>query len=374
MIDGYGANFQRGALLRGQRRYKEASEFLGRAIEADPEKAYAYAELALCFNDWGGHERKALGAIDRAIALEPTNARFHGWKGWILVCQRKYKNALKVANRAVEMDPVCIVALNAQANAFTRLANWKQAEASARRILALSINDIPALNLLAQALRIRGRAKESGETVRRILALLPNNAFGHMNAGYSAIEVGDHLRANEHFLVSLQMDPHSELARQGLLYSLQSRVWMFRANLSFLVFARRPMTLRGFISLVVVVIGIVLLRLFLEWFHQGLGNLMITALVVIFLYMTVLSRVTGNIFLCFDPMGRRALKLQDKIFAGVLAAALAFALGRALFSHQWGLFLAMIAFLGMFAVSIYYPQIKDRWQKRRKNPEELLEL
>jgi Tfp pilus assembly protein PilF len=50
----YHSNLQRGVLLRNQRRYQEASVFLGKAIEHDPEKSPAYAELAICLNDLGG--------------------------------------------------------------------------------------------------------------------------------------------------------------------------------------------------------------------------------------------------------------------------------------------------------------------------------
>jgi tetratricopeptide (TPR) repeat protein len=287
-------------------------------------------------------------------------------KGWILVCQRKYRRALSVANEAVELDPVDITALNAQANAYTKLGKWKQAEASARRILALDVHDAPALNLLAQALRLQGRGEESREAVDRILALLPNNAFGQMNAGYAAMEVGDHLRANEHFLSSLRMNPHSDLSRQGLLHSLRARVWIYRLHFRYSMFIRRPATFPRFIALVLVVVGMLLLRHLFEWFHPGFGNLFIDLVWFPIIYLNFFSRITGNIFLCFDPVGRRALTRRDKTIAGLFALVLACVLGLAWYSHQRGLFVIMAAFLGTFAYSIYYPQIKDWWQRRKE--------
>jgi tetratricopeptide (TPR) repeat protein len=114
--------------------------------------------------------------------------------GAILLCQKKYTAALQISNRAVELDPVNETALNAQANAYTKLRKWNQSIISTQRILATDANNAPTLNLLAQALRFQGHIRESREVVVRILALLPNNAFGQMNAGYGAMEVGDHLR------------------------------------------------------------------------------------------------------------------------------------------------------------------------------------
>jgi Tfp pilus assembly protein PilF len=361
---GYLANLQRGIFLRGQKRYKEANEFLGKAIEADPEKATAYAEIALCLNDWGSREREALRAIDRAISLEPLNARYLGLKGWILVCQRKYQGALQTANRGVEMDPVCITALNAQANAYTKLGKWKQAETASRRILALNVYDAPALNLLAQSLRFQGRGKESREVVSRILALLPNNAFGHMNAGYGAMEVGDHLRANEHFLISLRMDPHSDLARKGLLHSLRARVWIYRLQFRIGAFLRRPATFLRVTSLAAIVAGMIPLGFFLEWCHAGLGSLIVVVLVG-YIYLSFFSRLTGDIFLFFDPVGRHALTLRDKIHACLFALLLSFLIVVSALAQLWGALATLLVYVGLFGFSIYYPRIKD-WLRRRR--------
>lgn len=366
---GYSAHLQRGSLLREQNRYREASEYLGKAIEADPEQAPAYVELALCLNEWGGRERQAIRAIDRAISLEPTNARFLGLKGWILVCQHKYQAALAIANQAVQVDPVCITALNAQANAYTKLGNWKKAEASARRILELNVHDAPALNLLAQALRLRGKGRECREVVGRILALLPNNAFGQMNAGYAAMEVGDHLRANEHFLNSLRMDPHCDLARQGLLHSLRARVWIYRWQFRASAFLRQPATFLRVVSLAAVVAGMIPLGFFLEWCHAGLGSLLIV-LFMAYVYLSLFSRVTGDIFLLFEPMGRHALKTRAKIEAVVFALFLALLLGTSVYNHIWVTFFVLVGYLGFFGFSIYYPQIKDRWQRWKESREE----
>ena len=358
---GYAANLQRGILLRGQRRYKEASEFLGQAIVAEPDKPMAYAELALCYNDWGGRGKKSLDAINRAIALSPTTAHYHGLKGWILVCQRDYRAALRTATEGVHINPVDIMALNAQANAYTKMGKWREAEASARRILALNPNDAPALNLLAQALRMLGRGRESREVVSRILALLPNNGFGHMNAGYAAMEVGDHLRANEHFLTSLRMNPHSNLARQGLLHSLRARVWIYRWHFRFATFLRRPATFLRFLLLVVIIAGFGTLAALLEAYHRGwAGSLGI--LWVMLIYMNLFSRLTGNIFLLFDPVGRFALTHREKIFACFFALFLVGALAALFQAKNWTFFGVIAFILTVFAFSIYYPQIKDRWQ------------
>ncbi len=362
---GCAANLQRGILLRGQRRYKEASEFLGRAIEAAPDNSLAYAELALCYNDWGGRGNDALNAINHAIALDPANAQYHGLKGWILVCQNRYGAALHAANAGIELDPLNIMALNAQANAYTKLRKWKEAEASARRVLALNPNNAPALNLLAQALRLQGRGRESREVVAHILALLPNNAFGHMNAGYAAMEIGDHLRANEHFLTSLQMNPHSDLARKGLLHSLRARVWIYRWHFRYATFLRRPATFRRFLLFVAVIAGLGTLAGYLQSYHQGWGS-WLGILWLIVVYMNLFSRLTGNIFLLADPVGRHALTRQEKTAACLFAVLLGCVLVILFQAQAWNILGVISAILALFAFSIYYPCIKDRPRRGSK--------
>jgi Tfp pilus assembly protein PilF len=366
---GYTAHFQRGALLRSQRRFKEAGEFLGQAIAADPERAGAYAELALCLNDQGNQAAKAIQAIDRAIGLEPTNAHFLGLKGWILVCQFTYHEALRVANRAVETDPNNITALNAQANAYTKLGFWKKAENSTRRILALDVNDAPALNLLAQALRYQGRGKESQEAVDRLLSLLPDNAFGHMNAGYGALEAGDHVRANEHFLISLKMDPHCKLAQLGLLHSLRGRAWIYRVQFRLFSFLRQPASNLRVLGIAALVVGVILAMMMLEAIYPGLGGWTISV-GLSYLFLSFFSRQAGDLFLMFEPMGRRALTLQDKVNACLFAFVIALFLGGAAMSQEWSVFLGILLYLGIFAFSILYPPIKDRWRrwKESRNP------
>jgi len=365
----YEAHFQRGVLLRGQRRFKEACDFFGKAIEADPEHAMAYAELALCFNDLD-QRSSALKAINHAIALEPDNARLLGLKGWILVCQAWYREALEIANHAVAMDPYCLTALNAQANAFTKLGKWKEAEAVARRILTMQVNDAAALNLLAQSLRFQGRNKESREVVASLLALLPDNAFGHMNAGYSAMEVGDYRRANDHFLRSLQMDPDCELAREGLLHSMRARVWIYRWQFRASSFLRRPATFLRIVGLAAFVLAMIPLGFLLEALHPGLGSLLVLAWFA-YIYLSVFSRINGDIFLLLDPQGQHALRLQDKIHAVIFALFLLLLMGIFAQKKLWVAFFTIVIYLGIFAFSIYYPNVRDRLQRRREQQEEL---
>jgi len=366
--DAYQANLQRGTVLLDHNRPKEALPFIQAAIAANPDAPYAYAELARCWNEIPPDRHKSIDAINRAIGLAPHVSHFHGRKGWFCVCLLQYRAAKKAADAGLAIDPNCITSLNALANAHTKLGQWKKAEEACHRILALNPNDAPALNLLAQAYRHQGRWKESRETVARLLANLPDNAFGHANAGYGALAAGDHLRANEHFLTSLRLDPHFDLARRGLLSSLRSRIWLVRLN-RYLYY---PGTARN-LCIAVIVLGTMFLLSdygpMLDKYYPAVSNTLAALLLgggLFYVFLSFLTLFAANFLLLFDPLGRHALNQREKgraylSAAGVvLIVAAFFASGSDIVA--W-LFLVILAIAGL---SVLLPLLKDRWLRRRE--------
>jgi Flp pilus assembly protein TadD len=75
-----------------------------RAIEEDPDNAYAYsvlAEAAVGVDD----ELLASEAIDRALQLEPEDARLHAQHAGILLAANKPARALASLHTAISLDP-----------------------------------------------------------------------------------------------------------------------------------------------------------------------------------------------------------------------------------------------------------------------------
>jgi tetratricopeptide (TPR) repeat protein len=373
------ANLQRGALLLNQRRPNDALPFLQAAIAANPDAPQGYAELARCWNEMPKERWKSIGAIDRAIALAPGNSFYHGRKGWFLVCLLRYRGALLAAQDGLALNPHCPQSLNAQANAYTKLAQWKKAEQACRRILADDPNDTPGLNLLAQALRRQGRWKESREVVAHLLANTPNNAFGQANAGYAALAAGDHLRANEHFLNSLRMDPHFDLARRGLLQSLRARIWTVRINMRAVTYMRQPSSPKRVLFWVLLFVGGVLalggVTRGLDWIHPHAGGAFLDFLgsllgmasvgLLLWIYLSGIVAMLGNFLLLFDPLGRNALTRPEKRRAVLPAVLSGLAMGVFAVTGLWIEAVILIALFLVLAGTIQYPLLRDRWQRRR---------
>ncbi len=352
---GYSASLQRGQLLRQSGRDSEACQYFKKAIEADPEQPQAYLELALSLSNLPGGQTDSLRAVDRAVALAPESAYFIGNKAFLLSHFGKYKEALAVAGHALSSDPNSFIAHLAQANAYTKTAEWVKAEHSTRRMLEIDAQNINALNLLAQSLRFQRRYRESRETTARILALVPNDAFGQTNAGYGALNVHDHRRANQHFLNALRVDPYSEHARFGLLQSLRERVWIYRINLRVLLLFNDKEALK-LLKLAFVLLSALTLGLFLVF-------------PFLYLLLALTLQPVSNFFLLMEPTGRRALTRGEK-FRATLTGLLA--LGLILFFAFTRLHVISVmlgGYLLAFAVGVYWPQWADA---RRASREEKL--
>ncbi len=373
------ANLQRGSLLLNQNRPREALPFLQAAIAANPDAPQGYAELARCWNAIPGERHKSISAINRAIGLAPNSSFYLGCKAWYLVCLLRFHSALNVAQEGIALNPTCPQSLNSLANAYTKLNRWKKAEETCRRILALDPNDVPGLNLLAQALRHQGRWKETRQVVAHLLANTPNNAFGQANAGYAALAAGDHLRANEHFLSSLRMDPHFDLARRGLLQSLRARIWITRFNMRLVGFLNRCTasmpSIVTYLCISLVAFSLFIFGCVLDYLQihgernlsQTLGLITCSVLVgfFIYIYFSGLIFVAGNFFLMFDRLGQHALTTREKIRATLPIVALGMMEALMLACGAWQFALGFAAFFGVLAFPIQFPPPRDRLLRPR---------
>jgi tetratricopeptide (TPR) repeat protein len=302
-----------------------------------------------------------LRAVERCVALAPNSAHFIGYRAYILSHFGAYKEALRVAESALRIDPNRHIALLARANAFTKTGQWIAAEQGARRILALNAEDTGALNLLAQALRFQGRHKESREVVAQILARVPEDAFGQANAGFEALNADDHERANRHFVNALRINPHSDNARRGLLQSLRARMWFYRVNLKILNFfngiKKKPVIMRMIFVFCIIATG---------------GSIVFAYMGYVLVAGTL--QPISNFFLLFEPTGRRALTRKERAWAIVtgVAAFLLFVLFAV--TRLWILDLFLGGYLALFALGVYVPQWIAEWQNRREEKRLAAEL
>lgn len=97
--------------LRYQGKKKPALAAAKQTVEQAPETAAAHIELAECYA-LCGKARLAHQHFDLAIEREPTNARAHSCKGYLLIQQKQWKRAEHHYRLSLKTNPLEALSLN----------------------------------------------------------------------------------------------------------------------------------------------------------------------------------------------------------------------------------------------------------------------
>ena len=147
------------------------------AIASGADDATALAHAAFAISALGKDYEAALGAIDRALALNASCATAHYFGALIQAYAGRPAPAIANANRALRLspfDPFACVAYNALGGAA--ILEARHDDAASYFVKAVQAN--PRMStyyvLHASALALAGRLEEARPSVRRLLELEPN--------------------------------------------------------------------------------------------------------------------------------------------------------------------------------------------------------
>ncbi|MCE9599345.1 MAG: tetratricopeptide repeat protein [Spirochaetia bacterium] len=331
-------NLARGLLLKEQRRYAEAEEYIKGALSTEPNNALAFHALAAC----QFHQEKlnqAIDSISQAIALEPNESDHRALKSFILVGAEKENEARNEAREAVSLDPNSAYAHCAVAQASMAMEKWPETEEAARMALSIDPENVFAGNALAHALRLQNKMAQNRAHVDDMLARDPEDAYTHATAGWAALQSSDTRRAEDHFREALRLDPNMDGAREGLLHSFKARSVFYRAYLKYCFWMQRLSEKTRW----AVIIGLMLFVRFVRPLFTGAAapiGIAIGALYFLFVLWVHVAQGVGNFILLTDRFARYALKFRERVeavFVGapVVLGIISLAAGFALSSHIW---------------------------------------
>ena len=89
-------------MLKGD--YKEAIEFLEKAIELNPEFSEAYYNLGISYERLGKH-KDAIEMLKKTIELSPDNPNAYYALGYAYYQKKKYKKAIDAFEHTVSIQP-----------------------------------------------------------------------------------------------------------------------------------------------------------------------------------------------------------------------------------------------------------------------------
>jgi tetratricopeptide (TPR) repeat protein len=304
--------------MRELHRLSDAERHFKDALAENPRDDTALRELALTVHMHDGREAEALEVIDRAIAVDPNDSLHHAARAFILNGLERPKDALTAAREARRLDPYCDSALVAEAQAHSLRRDWTEAERAAREALEIDADDAAAANLLAQALRMQKKTAENDAQIAGLLARDPENAWTHLNAGWSALHASDHRTAEQHFREALRLEPDLDAAREGLLTSFRARSPFYRAYLGYCMWMARHKAGMQWAIIIGMVVGVRVLRSIAQKFSPALATAIGALYLLLVLWLYVADAV-GNLILLTDGFARHALRPAEKreaIFVG----------------------------------------------------------
>jgi tetratricopeptide (TPR) repeat protein len=312
-----------GMQCRELNRLGDAERHFKDALAEDPNDDLALQQLALTVHMQNDREREALEVIDRAIAVDPNDASHHTARAFILCSLDRSADALKSARTARELDPYLDSAITAEAQAHLLMKNWPEAERAAREALAIDPDEAGPANLLSHALRMQGKSVENDAQIAGLLERDPENEHTHFNAGWSALNRGDHRAAETHFREALRLNPSFDPAREGLLTSFRARSPIYRGYLNYCIWMSRLKGGAQWAIILGIYFGVKVLRNIANQFSPALA-IGIGVIYFVFVLWVYVADPFGNFILLFDRFARYALRKTEKIEAWVVGGSIAF--------------------------------------------------
>ncbi|MEO8452331.1 MAG: protein kinase [Gemmatimonadota bacterium] len=170
--------------------YVAAAAAAERAIELDPSRAEGHASSGFvklhAHWDWAGAETD----LRRAIEINPSYAPALQWLSTFLSATGRFDEALPLAEGAVQVDPLSILARVTLGTVFLFDARFEEAERQFRQAVGMEPGFESAQTWLAVTLAVLGNAEEALAHARVAVALNASDPAGDINLALVYAQLG----------------------------------------------------------------------------------------------------------------------------------------------------------------------------------------
>ena len=157
--------------------FPQAAKAARRALELDPSSADAHASLGFVKLNWEWDWDGAMYHLQRAIALNPSHETAHRWLSAFLAGIGRDDEAMRIARRAVELDPISV--LPRMNLGISHFLAWRHEEAVAefQRVLEKDPAFARGYAFLASSLSFLDRHDEAISAARTGVEVSKNHAM-----------------------------------------------------------------------------------------------------------------------------------------------------------------------------------------------------
>ncbi len=321
-------HLSRAEILLAQSRPADAEREARLALGQDPGDANALCVLARALVDQN-RGADALEPARAAVAAAPDSPYTHHVHAHVLHRIDRPREALAASETALRLEPHDDDLLAQRAAIRLSLRDWSAALADSEAALRINAANTFAQNLRATALRQLGRTAEADAVGARTLEQAPEDAYSHSTQGWTLLQRGEIVRAQEHFREALRLEPDFEPARSGMLEALKARNPIYRGMLAYFMWMGRQSGRIQWAFVIVTFFGQrVARRVAAENPALALVIWPLLVLFYAFIYLCWTAGVMFNLLLRLDRFGRFVLSREERVatnwFGGsllVIAAA-----------------------------------------------------
>ncbi len=191
--------------------YRTAVQLDSRFAMAHAKLAQAYGRLFVIRRDPAALDL-ARGNCQVALMLDPDLLEAHLAQALIFQHSGNEQEALHEIARALSIDPSNPTTLVWQAQIYTRLNRWEDAEKTFHRILKEHPNHWLIYNELGYGLDGQARYQDAVKAFRAASLAAPKNSMALSNLGGEYLQIGEFAEARETLKRSLALDPDSDQA------------------------------------------------------------------------------------------------------------------------------------------------------------------
>jgi serine/threonine protein kinase/Tfp pilus assembly protein PilF len=176
--------------------YRRAAEAADTAVALGPEDASSYAARGFIRYairwDWAGTQAD----FEKAIELDPGDARFQQRYGELLATQGRLAEAIATTRKAIELDPLSHSAWQTLTTYLISTRDFAAAREASRRALEISPQSDFSLNDLGTLQLLEGRPQDALDTFRKIdnegfrlsSVAMAEHTLGHVRESQRALE------------------------------------------------------------------------------------------------------------------------------------------------------------------------------------------
>jgi tetratricopeptide (TPR) repeat protein/tRNA A-37 threonylcarbamoyl transferase component Bud32 len=196
----------KGCALDTLGRREEAIGCLDRALAIDPRDARAWNNKGVALYGLGRHE-EAINCYEQALAIDPRDAPAWFNKGDVLRALGRREEAIACYDKTLAIDPRLERAWVHKGNTFHALGRHEEAINCCAEALMINPRDVVAWNNKGTALGALGQREEAINCYNQALAIDPGYAMAWNNKGNALAKLGRCEEAISCFDRALALDP-----------------------------------------------------------------------------------------------------------------------------------------------------------------------